>query len=205
MLEQVAKSLQDLAEAGLSQYDHKHVDRIYFRAKSVSSFVGKVHKRAEDAAAGVEREGQRLVAYSNPLSQIEDQVGGRVLVFFRHDIADVVKLLTPGTFNTMEMQDKTPLKDSEFGYESTHLICHIPYELRPAEWDQEAPMPETFELQVRTLFMHAWAEPQHNLGYKAPTDLSRDERRQLAWIAAAAWGADDSLDRAWHEIGEPVE
>lgn len=51
-------------------------------------------------------------------------------------------------------------------------------------------MPETFELQVRTLFMHAWAEPQHNLGYKSPGDLSKEHRRHLAWIAASAWGAD---------------
>jgi ppGpp synthetase/RelA/SpoT-type nucleotidyltranferase len=136
---------------------------------------------------------------------MEDQVGGRVLVLFRHDIARVVGLLTPDTFNTMEMKDKTPPKDDEFGYESAHLICHIPYELRPAGWSNEPSMPETFELQVRTLFMHAWAEPQHNLGYKGPTDLSRDQRRLLASIAAAAWSADEGLDRSWAEIGEPAK
>jgi putative GTP pyrophosphokinase len=172
ILDEVATRLLELAQAGLSVYDHEHIDRIYFRAKSVKSFVDKVRKRAAEAADGVERDGIPVVAYVNPLTQIEDQVAGRVLVFFRHDIQPVVDLLD-NTFNSVEMQDKTPPKDSEFGYESTHVIYHIPDHLRPGSWKGEGWMPETFELQVRTLFMHAWAEPQHNLGYKAPGDLTK--------------------------------
>lgn len=41
-------------------------------------------------------------------------------------------------------------------------------------------MPVTFELQVRTHFMHAWAEPQHDLGYTPDGVVERDHRRQLA-------------------------
>jgi ppGpp synthetase/RelA/SpoT-type nucleotidyltranferase len=51
-------------------------------------------------------------------------------------------------------------------------------------------MPTTFEMQVRTLFMHAYAEPPHDWGYKSGGELTRDVERQLAWIAASAWGAD---------------
>jgi putative GTP pyrophosphokinase len=200
ILEEVAKSLKSLAQVSLAVYEHEHIDRVSFRAKSVESFVGKVQKRAAEAGAGIEREGIPLVAYANPLTQVEDQVGGRVLVFFRHDIDPVVDILKD-TFNSVEMQDKTPPKDAEFGYESTHLVCHIPDHLRPEAWRDERSMPETFELQVRTLFMHAWAEPQHNLGYKAPVDLTKELRKHLAWIAASAWGADRGLEDAWREIG----
>jgi ppGpp synthetase/RelA/SpoT-type nucleotidyltranferase len=65
-------------------------------------------------------------------------------------------------------------------------------------------MPETFELQVRTLFMHAWAEPQHDLGYKGPGDLTKLQKKRLAWVAASAWGADHELEGLWAEVGLKV-
>lgn len=188
LLAGAAEQLEGLARAGLDGTDHHHVDRVYFRVKSASSFVDKVLSRITEPP------------YSNPLSQVEDQIGGRVLVLFRHDIEPVVQILEQ-TFNRVELTHRTPQKDAEFGYESTHLICHIPDQARPTGWDREASMPETFELQVRTLFMHAWAEPQHDLGYKGPTDLTSDQRRHLAWIAASAWGADRGLEDAWSDIG----
>jgi ppGpp synthetase/RelA/SpoT-type nucleotidyltranferase len=57
-------------------------------------------------------------------------------------------------------------------------------------------MPSTFELQIRTLFMHAYAEPQHDFAYKSSAELLRDDRKRLGWIASAAWGA----DRAYQEL-----
>jgi putative GTP pyrophosphokinase len=203
ILKEVAAKLCECATQSLEPYDPKHIDRIYFRAKDTDSFVLKVVHRAEDAAAGVQRGGVKLKEYANPLTQVEDQVGGRVLVFYRHDIDEVVNLLT-ATFHAVEKQDKTPERDAEFGYESTHLVCVIPEELRPPGWGTEALMPETFELQVRTLFMHAWAEPQHNLGYKSAAELTPAQRKLLGWVAASAWGADDGLQRAWTDIGAPT-
>jgi ppGpp synthetase/RelA/SpoT-type nucleotidyltranferase len=62
-------------------------------------------------------------------------------------------------------------------------------------------MPETFELQVRTLFQHAYAEPQHNLGYKpGDAQLTDEVRRELAWVAASSWGADQALDRVREQL-----
>jgi hypothetical protein len=36
----------------------------------------------------------------------------------------------------------------------------------------------TFELQIRTLFMHAYVEPQHDIGSKAARDLPREIRKE---------------------------
>jgi hypothetical protein len=46
---------------------------------------------------------------------------------------------------------------------------------------------------VRTLFQYAWPEPRHDIGYKGG-DVDRDVLRQLAWIAASAWGGDQALE-----------
>ena len=119
-------------------------------------------------------------------------------MLFKHDIEPMIsQLLT--AFSKFELKQHTPQWDAEFGYESTHLVCRIPPTRRPSGWDAEASMPEAFELQVRTVFMHAYAQPNHDLGYKAKTELTRAEKRRLGWIAASAWGADEALEAAWKE------
>ncbi|MEW6369263.1 MAG: RelA/SpoT domain-containing protein [Acidobacteriota bacterium] len=174
-----------------------HVDRVCFRVKSLPSFLEK----ATDPTT--------RPPYSDPLVEIEDQVAGRVLVFFLSDVDFVEKCLLR-TFTAVERTHKRPAKDEEFGYESRHLICNIPPPLKPPDWDGRRDLPPTFELQIRTLFMHAYAEPQHDLAYKGPRELPPGIRRELAWIAASSWGADQAYARVcdWTRgvrVGSPEE
>ncbi len=163
-----------------------HVDRIAFRVKSVDSFV----KKAIDP--------ENKPPYAAPLREIEDQMAGRIIAFFRMDLSPVRELLQR-TFTEVEWSRRRPLRDAEFGYESDHMICILPPHLKPAGWNDRDDLPTTFELQLRTLFMHAYAEPQHDLAYKAPSDLPSEVRREIGWIAASAWGADHAYERimAW--------
>lgn len=69
-------------------------------------------------------------------------------------------------------------------------------------WRDRHDVPDAFELQVRTLFQHAYAEPQHNVGYKPSVQLTREEQRELAWIAASAWGADHQLERLRERVDD---
>lgn len=48
-------------------------------------------------------------------------------------------------------------------------------------------VPKFFELQIKTLFQHAWTVADHKPG---SLPLNRDQRRQLAFTSAQAWGAD---------------
>lgn len=154
-----------------------HIDRISFRVKEQSSFMTKAARPT----------------YSNPLAEIEDQVAGRVLTFFRDDIAVVRERLT-AWFGAVEHETKEPAGPAEFGYESDHFVFVIADQWKPSGWTDFEDMPSTFEFQVRTLFMHAWSEPQHDLGYKPGAKLDRQTTRELAWIAASAWGADRTLN-----------
>ncbi len=182
LLKQLAANLHRETEAALSGLSH--VDRVYFRAKAAESFVAK----AQDPDVKPPHE--------EPLVEIEDQVAGRILVFFLRDL-EAVKQHLQGAFTTVESRHHRPRKDEEFGYESHHLICIIPPQVKPNGWGKREDVPTTFELQIRTLFMHAWAEPQHDLEYKGSGDLPRGIRRELSWVAASAWGADQALERVW--------
>lgn len=161
-----------------------HIDRIGFRVKETESFVKKVANH------------QQSIPYEFPLVEVEDQIAGRVLVFFRPDVVSIQRRLKE-KFTAVESVRREPPKDAEFGYESHHLVCTLPPHVLPSGWLSRNDVPRTFELQVRTLFMHAWAEPQHDLAYKAASDLPREIRRELAWVAASAWGADKAFERVW--------
>jgi len=180
LLQQVADNLAQETRDALQGIPH--IDRVAFRVKTVESFLAK----AADP--------KNQPTYADPLVEIEDQVAGRVIVFHLADISTVLDALK-GTFNTVERSQRRPDRDAEFGYESSHLIATLPPHLVPDAWSACEDVPTTFELQVRTIFMHAYAEPQHDLAYKALHELPREIRRELAWIAASAWGADQAYER----------
>lgn len=163
-----------------------HIDRISTRPKDPESFLNKATEKRDEP-------------YTDPLEEIEDQVAGRVLVFFERDIETVSDKLVDW-YGPVEVSRREPERDEEFGYLSKHFIFVIPNHLKPQGWDDLTRMPPTFEIQVRTLFMHAYAEPEHELSYKSAKDLTRDQRRQFAWIAAAAWGGDQAFERLLDEL-----
>lgn len=180
LLTELATTLADKTEQALEGVPH--IDRISFRAKGLTSFLNK--------SVAVDKNGRPK--YGVPLAEVEDQVGGRVLTFFRSDIAPVRDHVAEW-FGAVEHEPKEPVESDAFGYESDHYICVINETYKPSGWDEFDDMPATFELQIRTLFMHAWAEPQHDMGYKG-LPLDRNTERELAWAAASAWGADRTFD-----------
>jgi putative GTP pyrophosphokinase len=178
-LTQVARDLTVETEGILENLSH--IDRISYRVKGVDRFVKKACRRPS------------LGGYQEPLREVEDQVAGRILVFFRGDLEPVMNAICK-EFSSVELRRKEP-RTTEFGYESDHSIFVIPPQVRPHAWRDNPTTPATFELQVRTLFQHAWAEPQHDLGYKSKSSLSEESERELAWAAASAWGADQAFQR----------
>jgi putative GTP pyrophosphokinase len=166
-----------------------HIDRISFRAKGVESFLDKVLERRIEPP------------YEQPLIEVEDQVGGRILVFFISDV-DPARAQAERVFTPVEAVLRRPETYNVFDYESFHAIYGIPPPMKPASWDNRDDLPRTFELQIRTLFQHAYAEPQHDLAYKPEAPPSDEIRRELAWVAASGWGADQALERMRVQLGD---
>jgi len=161
--------------------DLPHIDRVTARAKSVDRFVAKAEK-----LNGAKRK------YSDPLVQIQDQIGARIVVFYLRDV-EVVAARIDEHLRKIETIAIVPDSESEFGYFGRHFVLFLPSEL----FDDTIPQgeaPKFFELQIKTLYQHAWAEASHDLAYKPPEDLSSDERRKVAFTAAQSWGADQIFD-----------
>jgi ppGpp synthetase/RelA/SpoT-type nucleotidyltranferase len=162
------------------------IDRVTVRAKSVERFIKK-------AATVVNGEPK----YSDPLSQIQDQIGARIVTFYLADVQAVADRIRK-YLNPIEIKALVPDSESEFGYVGQHFILLLPSDVSAKLADTDL-LPAFFELQVKTLFQHAWAEANHDLMYKPTFDLSSDQRRKIAFTAAQSWGADmifEELHRA---------
>jgi putative GTP pyrophosphokinase len=151
------------------------IDRISARPKSIDRFVAK-------ASAVVDGRPK----YSEPLRQIQDQIGARIITFYRSDV-DRVQAVVMKYFKAIELQDMVPESEWEFGYFGRHFILLIPSDVISPSLDRTK-MPQFFELQIKTLFQHAWSEANHDLGYKPGLKpLDSDAKRRLAFTSAQAW------------------
>lgn len=181
-----ATELQKLLEGHLAGMPR--VDRISVRAKSPTSFLKKAAKQDNGAAV-----------YVDPLGQIQDQIGARVIVFFTSDVEPTSQRIQK-YFQHIEKKLKEPESEAEFGYFGKHYILALPSDCVPARLPMEQ-APEVFELQIRTLFQHAWSEAEHDLAYKPTHVLTPDQKRRFAFTAAQAWGADLIFQDLFSELG----
>jgi putative GTP pyrophosphokinase len=189
--DEVLGRLSGAIEAQLRDYllGEDHIDRVTARAKSIDRFMGK--------AAKVENGKPK---YAEPLAQIQDQIGARIITFYRSDVQRVSEVIRT-YYRPVESKILIPDSEWEFGYFGVHFILLIPGDLIEPEMDR-ALVPDFFELQIKTLFQHAWSEAEHDLGYKpGATPLTADQKRRFAFTAAQAWGADRIFDELGHERG----
>ena len=185
VLTSVAASLKSYLDEVLS--GKARVDAISTRAKTPASFANKALKQDSDGN----------LKYSNPFVQIQDQIGARITVLFLSDFPKV-KAAIEDYFHAIEWTKKEPESDMEFNYFGEHYVLKIPDDAIPEGLEDRTP--EFFELQIKTLFQHAWSETSHDIGYKAPRPLNSMERRKMALSAAQAWGADQIFNELEADI-----
>ncbi len=121
-------------------------------------------------------------------------------MFYKSDLA-VVAEVAERYFRALEREEHVPDSHWEFGYFGLHWIFALPDDVIPADIEKHD-VPRFFELQVKTLFQHAWSEASHDVAYKAPTEPSPDQQRRFAYTAAQAWGADRVFEELWRELND---
>lgn len=168
------------------------IDRVSARAKSVDRFVAKSKKTLtlKDEVTVVDK-------YPNPLDEIQDHIGARIIVFYLSDVQLVAEKVKKH-FATIENSKIEPSSEHEFGYFGEHFILPLPTEVTE-NFDDETP--KLFELQIKTLYQHAWSEAEHDLSYKTASPLNREQKRQMAFTSAQSWGADKVFNELADELG----
>jgi putative GTP pyrophosphokinase len=152
------------------------IDSISVRPKSIDRFVEKAVRKK----------------YSRPLDEIQDQIGARVVVFYLEDVTEISKRIL-AQFRVIENRTVEEEDPTSFSYRAKHFVSLIPREITTKT---NVPI-DFFELQVSTLFQHAWSEANHDLVYKTNSPKNYDELKLVALGAAHAWGADRIFAELW--------
>jgi putative GTP pyrophosphokinase len=102
------------------------------------------------------------------LSEVTDVAGVRIITHFEDEV-DKIGTLVEKEFDVDAKQsiDKRRLLDPDrFGYLSLHYVCGLnPERLKLPENEKYKGLP--CEIQIRSILQHAWAEIEHDLGYKS--------------------------------------
>lgn len=189
VLEPMADKLRALLETYCVGLDR--IDRISARAKSLERFFAKASKKDDDGNP----------KYADPLDEIQDQIGARIITFYIEDVERIEREVCQ-YFKAVEQKSLIPESESEFGYVGRHFILFIPTDICTGQ--PAGLVPKFFELQIKTLFQHAWSEANHDLAYKPPSPTSKQQKRMIAFTAAQAWGADQIFSQLHNEIAVPV-
>ncbi len=141
----------------------------------------------------------------NALRSMHDVLGGRIVTYFVSDLALIdkavrsdqsleinpddppVAYLDRQVLKRLGIDHFTRIEERPSGYTSLHYVVRF----REAVDDVERTW---FELQVRTLAEHVWAEVQHILGYKAGTHVPLFVNRQLQLLSRSQAVFDEELE-----------
>ena len=162
--EAFAETIKAILAQALDRANIK-VASIEARAKSIDSFGVKASTPANSD--------ESRPKYSEPLNQITDLAGVRIITFFPRTIGQVDQTLRK-EFTILERIDKTDLliREEKLGYQSLHYLISLqPNRLTLPEYARYAELKA--EIQVRTILQHAWAEIEHDIQYKSVEVIPR--------------------------------
>jgi putative GTP pyrophosphokinase len=179
---QMRRLVDDLLETAQVE-----VAQVENRTKGVSNFVDKIYRKNEK--------------YNDPLTEITDVCGLRIITYYLSDV-DRVGVLIEREFDVDWENSERQVPDSvdRFGYRSDHYVLRMSEARRDLpEW---APYQDlVVEIQVRTVMQHAWAAVDHKVRYKGQ-DLPPTLHRRLSRLSALMETADEQFAEIQRESEE---
>ena len=131
-----------------------------------------ITRRSKDTIDVLEKSKRK--GYKNPKVELTDLAGIRIVMYSESKVEQISNIIRK-TFIVDEdnSMDKSKLLGiDKIGYRSVHFVCKL--------GSDRTVLPElsqyrdlVFEIQVRTVLQHAWAEVAHDRSYKFSGSLPR--------------------------------
>jgi ppGpp synthetase/RelA/SpoT-type nucleotidyltranferase len=169
----LSSKVAELVKLYLADYQINY-EQVTYRTKTVRSLESKLYTRKI-----------KNIEYTN-LDQVVDLAGVRIIVFFKDDLERVADLIAK-EFKVQPQSNrdhdlKAFTSPREFGYQSKHRIITLQESQAQSSIEYRRLTGLKCEIQIRTLLQHAWAEIEHDIGYKSSIDESEPERVEITRI-----------------------
>jgi len=162
-----------------------HTHQITYRVKDKDSLLKKIIRKN--------------YKYQH-LNEITDLVGFRIILYFEDDIDEVEKIIRK-EFKIDEKNsiDKRNIDTDKFGYRSLHYVATLNNKrLMLPEYEKFEHI--KFEIQIRSILQHSWAEIEHDIGYKGESEIPQEAKRTFYRIAALLEQADIEFVKLKNEL-----
>jgi putative GTP pyrophosphokinase len=140
--------------------------------------------------------------YDDPINQITDLAGIRIITYVEDEIDKVCNVIE----EIFEIDESNSLDKSKelgidrVGYKSVHFVAKLKKDrLELPEYNIFKD--KSFEIQVRTILQHAWAEIEHDRNYKFTGKLPNEINRRFKLLA----GSLEMLDREFNNIARDID
>ncbi|MBD5532770.1 MAG: hypothetical protein HDQ98_11350 [Lachnospiraceae bacterium] len=144
--------------------------------------------------------------YTNPIEQITDMSGIRIISYTNQDVLSICKILRDEfCIDKNNSENKADILETDkVGYLSIHYILQLS-EKRLGLSEYKVYENLKCEVQVRTLLQHAWAEIEHDRNYKFAGVLPNEIKRRFYLVAGVLELMDCEFDKLSKDIDEYVK
>lgn len=163
--------------------------------------IHQISGRTKDYESLSKKIDRKISKYSS-IDDITDLVGIRIISYLESEV-DVIAELIKQEFKLDEINsiDKRDLKSDQFGYKSLHLVVSL-NDSRSALTEYKDYLNFKCEIQIRSILQHAWAEIEHDLGYKTKSSIPLQYERNFNRLAALLETGDVEFDRLKKELAQ---
>jgi putative GTP pyrophosphokinase len=180
-----SKLLRDLIDTAKIEY--LSIDE---RTKDINSIIDKISRKG----------------YTDFDTELTDITGVRVVTFLESQVEQISSLIR----DTFEIDQSNSLDRSKIlgsdkvGYRSAHFVCTLG-EHRKVLAEYRGISTLKFEIQIRTVLQHAWAELAHDRSFKFRSGLPQAITRKINLFSGMLELVDSGFDSVSREIDAYVE
>ncbi|PSU86427.1 hypothetical protein C0W42_20720, partial [Photobacterium kishitanii] len=162
----------------------------FFEAEKI--VVHSVSSRVKERSS-LENKAKQKNKYES-IDDVTDIVGVRIITHYSDDVDEIASIVEREfeIDHINSIDKRSSLDPDKFGYLSVHYVAKINND-RDKLLEYQPFKNIKFEIQIRSILQHTWAEIEHDTGYKSEIEIPSHIRRQFSRLAGLLEIADSEF------------